>query len=131
MPSSCRAKKPNWSTLNAVHSQGTKAKSEKRKTKKRYPVVALAESQAIAIREENSGLKKIERIVKGLVKIPPQQIGNEIRIARISHSVAQVSDPGPQHDAGQCQESEKHERLSRQRRPLYFLFPGSGEHSAK
>ena len=98
-----------------MDSQRAQADGEKGKAKQCDTIVAFAESETIAIRKENSGVKKSERIVKRLVKIPPQQIRDEVWVSGIGDGIAKVSYPGPHHYNCQAQESKKQERLARQR----------------
>src|SRR5687767_7138463 len=96
-----------------MNRQRLRAQREERKEKQRDAVAMFAEGERVAEWIEQVRVKEIERVPKGLVVIPPENPGNEIRVARISRGVAQGGDVGPGNRRGKQAETEEDERLAR------------------
>src|SRR6266568_6079702 len=64
---------------------------------------------------KHSGLKQICWIVKRLMKIPPKEIRDGIRIAGIGHTIPKLQGPGPGHDYGKRQKSCEDETIANDR----------------
>src|SRR6266516_5969277 len=94
-----------------------RAQAQREEWKKHHSnsVVVLAKSEGISVWIENVGVKKIERIVKCLMIIPPQNPGSEICITGIGGRVAQVRYPRPGHDYRQGKEGEKDQEIANNR----------------
>src|SRR6266850_1483714 len=80
--------------------QRTKAKRVKRKEWKRNSVVVLTKSERVLIRVEDRRVEKVQRVMNGLVIIPPGEIGVKVRISFVGNRITQMQDPGPCHDGG-------------------------------
>src|SRR2546421_3851581 len=63
---------------HAIDRERAQAQREERKKKKGDAVAVLGERKRVAIREEDVGVKEIERVVKGLMVIPPERPSERI-----------------------------------------------------
>src|SRR5437762_12138595 len=72
---------------NCMNRQRTQANREQRKEEHRDSVVVLAKRERVAVRIEHIGIEQMQRIVKGLMKIPPKGPGDHIMIALVSNLV--------------------------------------------
>src|SRR5205085_12030883 len=66
---------------HAIDCERAQAHSEEREEEERDAVAVLGESECVAIREEDVGVKEMKRIVKGLMIIPPERPSERIRVA--------------------------------------------------
>src|SRR5687767_12607041 len=98
-----------------MYRQRLRAEREERKEKQRDSVAMLAEGERVAKRIKQIGVKEIERVGKSLLVIPPENPGDEVRVARIGHGIAERRDVRPGYRRGKKAETEENECLARNR----------------
>src|SRR6266404_1804402 len=92
--------------------QSAETKGKKREEQQRDAIVVLGKRHRVFVGVKGSRIKEMQRIVKGLMIIPPDPICDRVRVTMIGHGIAQVENPGPRHERGQKRESEDHFNLS-------------------
>lgn len=100
---------------DAVDGQRAQADGEEREEEQRDAIIILAKGERVLIRKKDIGVEKVKRIMKGLMKVPPERPGQYVGVAFVEHSVAYVQYPGPGHDERETDESEDDKQLTRQR----------------
>lgn len=92
--------------------ESAETKGKKREEQHRDAIVVLGKRHRVLVREKGSSVKEMQRIVKGLMIVPPHPICDRVRVAVIGHGIAQVENPGPRHEGSQQGESEEGCNLS-------------------
>ena len=82
---------------DAADRERTKSRGEQGEEQQRDSVVVLAEGERVLVRVEDVRVEEMERIVEGLVVVPPESPGDHIGVAAVSYSVAQMQNPRPRH----------------------------------
>ena len=92
---------------NRVDGQRSQPQREQRKEEHRDAVIVLAEGERVPVRIEHIRVEQVQRMVKRLMKVPPQRPGDHVRVALIGDRIAQVQNPGPRHHRRKPAEADK------------------------
>ena len=95
-----------------MNRQWAEAEGVEREKRQRDSITVFAEGQRVTQRIKQVRVKKIQRVGKGLMIIPPQDPGDEIRIARVGHRITQVQNVRPRQDRGEPAKREQDQRLA-------------------
>ncbi len=95
-----------------VDRQRPDTEREQREKWQRNSVAMLAEGERKSHGIEQVRVKEIERIGKGLVVVPPQNPGDEIRIASVHDRIPQMQSVGPGQQRGEGAKGEEDQRLA-------------------
>jgi hypothetical protein len=95
----------------AMHCERAHAEGEEREEQERDAVIVFGEGERVAVWIKDGCVEQVSRVVKGLMEVPPERVGDVVRVAEIGDGIQRMTQPRPRHQRRQSDEGEKDQTL--------------------